>query len=151
HVQVLWTLSISAVVNALALPFVFTLAKGPGSHDHVAAESSVGPEYPLLLRSASWLLPLSYLMSSTLSPILPHRFEEVGGLSVAPSVLGATWMATRFLTLGFMSRVLFWHGKWTTLVMAGGALSSGLALVLLADTATGIVLGLALFGTGMGL
>ena len=58
---------------------------------------------------------------------------------------------TRFLTLGVMSRVLFWHGKWSALAMAGSALAGGLALVLLAGTAVGIVTGLAVFGVGMGL
>jgi hypothetical protein len=151
HFHVLWTLSLSAVVNTLALPFLFTLARAPGSHAFVAPEASVGPEYQWLLRSASWLLPLSYVMSSTLSPILPHRLAAVGGLAVPTSVIGATWMVTRFLTLGFMSRVLFWHGKWSVLALAGSALAMGLALVLLAGSATTVVAGLALFGVGMGL
>jgi hypothetical protein len=90
-------------------------------------------------------------MSSTLSPVLPYRLAAVGALSIAPSVIGATWMVARFATLAVMSRVLFWHGKWSVLVMAGGALAAGLALVLLASTAQGIVAGLALFGVGMGL
>jgi hypothetical protein len=149
--HVLLTLGISAVVNALALPFVSMLARAPGSEEHQALETGVGPEYPWLLRSVSWLLPLSYLMSATLSPILPHRLDAVGALSVAPSIVGATWMVTRFATLAVMSRVLFWHGKWSVLVMAGGALAGGLALVLLGRTSAGIVAGLALFGVGMGL
>ncbi|HVR18669.1 MAG TPA: MFS transporter [Polyangiaceae bacterium] len=151
HLHVLWTLSISAVVNTLALPFVLSLARSPGSHEHETLGESVGPEYPWLLRSASWLLPLSYLMSSTLSPILPHRLASVGALTVPASVVGATWMLTRFLTLGLMSRLLFWHGKWSALALAGGALAGGPALVLLSDTTFGIVAGLALFGVGAGL
>jgi hypothetical protein len=149
--HVLWTLGVSAIVNAVALPFLFTLARSPGHEEHGATETTVGPEYPWLLRSASWLLPLSYLMSSTLSPVLPHRFEAVGTLSIPASVLGATWMLTRFLTLGVMSRAHFWHGRWTVLVLSGGSLAGGLALVLLAGTPSGLVAGLALFGTGMGL
>jgi hypothetical protein len=158
ELHVLWTISISAVVNAFALPFVFSLAPSPGRHDHESVETSIGAEYPWLLRSASWLLPLSYLMSSILSPLLPHRLASVGGLSLDPahaalpaSVVGATWMVTRFLTLGFMSRVHFWHGKWSALAVAGTGLSGGLALVLLAPSGAGIVVGLALFGVGAGL
>jgi hypothetical protein len=158
HAHVLWTLSSSAVMNALALPFVLSLARSPGSHDHAPSDESVGTEYPWLLRSASWLLPLSYLMSSTLSPILPHRLDALGGLSldaasgaVPASVVGATWMVTRFLTLGFMSQALFWHGKWAALALAGGALAGGPALVLLGSTSAAIVFGLALFGVGAGL
>jgi hypothetical protein len=149
--HVLWTLGVSALVNTLALPFLFTLARAPGSEAHDALEPEVGPEYSWLLRSASWLLPLGYVMSSTLSPVLPYRLAAVGALSFAPSVIGATWMLARFATLAVMSRVPFWHGKWSVLVMAGGALTGGLALVLLASTGSGIVAGLALFGVGMGL
>jgi hypothetical protein len=150
-IHVLWTLSISAVVNAVAIPLLFTLAKAPCRHEEGALQESIGPEYPWLLRSASLLLPLSYVMSSTLSPILPHRLGSLTDLTVPMGVIGATWMVTRSLTLGFMSVVPFWHGKWSTLVMAGGALAGGLASVLLASTAVGIVVGLALFGIGMGL
>jgi hypothetical protein len=151
HFHVLWTLSITAIVNALALPFVYTLRPAPGSEDHDGTEAHAGAEYAWLLRSASWLLPLSYLMSSTLSPILPYRLAAVGPLPAPESVIGATWMLTRFLALGVLSRVMFWHGKWSVLVMAGSALAGGLALVLLATTAAGIVAGLSLFGVGMGL
>ena len=151
QIHVLWTLSISAVVNAVAIPLLFTLTRAPGQHEDGGLEESIGREYPWLLRSASLLLPLSYVMSSTLSPILPYRLGSVTDLTLPMGVIGATWMVTRFLTLGFMSFVPFWHGRWSTLVMAGGALAGGLALVLLASTAVGIVTGLALFGIGMGL
>jgi hypothetical protein len=151
HLHVLWTLAISAVVNALALPFVATLSRAPIAGDHGAAEASIGPEYPWLLRSASWLLPLSYVLSSTLSPLLPHRLNAVGALSFAPSVVASTWMIARFATLGLMSVVLFWHGKWSPLVLSVTALAGGFALVLLASSGAGIVAGLAVFGTGMGL
>lgn len=151
RVNVLWTLAVSAVVNALALPLLAALTQAPASHANDDAGVSVGPEYPWLLASASWLLPLSYVMSSTLSPILPHRLEAVGALGVAPSVVAATWMLTRFLTLGVMSRLEVWHGRWGALVLGGAALAGGLALVLLGSTGVAVVGGLALFGMGMGL
>jgi hypothetical protein len=138
-------------VNGLALPFLFTLGRAPGSEDHGAAEDHAGPEYRWLLRSASWLLPLSYVLSSTLAPILPYRLSAVGTLPAPESVIGATWMVTRFLTLAFMSKVMFWHGKWSVLVMAGSALAGGLGLVLLATTGGGMIAGLSVFGVGMGL
>ena len=50
-----------------------------------------------------------------------------------------------------MWRVRFWHGRWGTLAAAAGALAGGLALVLIAPTLTGVVAGLVLFGTGMGI
>jgi hypothetical protein len=90
-------------------------------------------------------------MSATLAPVLPHRLAAVGAGAVSASVVAATWMAARFLTLLFMWRTGFWHGRWGTLLAGGAALALGLATVLLAPTLGGVVVGLALFGTGMGL
>ena len=148
--DILWTVAISAVTNAGALVALVLLPPHPPSHPREAAVASVGPEYPWLLRSASWLLPLSYLMSSTLAPVLPHRLAALGG-TLPDSVVAATWMVARFATLFFMWRVRFWHGRWGTLVAAGGALACGLALVLVAPTLPGVVAGLFLFGAGMGI
>jgi hypothetical protein len=152
--DVLWTIAISAVVNGgalLALPF---LPARPAAHGRAAAAAAIGPEYPFLLRSAAWLLPLSYLMSSTLAPVLPHRLAAVtagAGAGVAPSVVAAVWMVARFLTLFLMWRIGFWHGRWGTLAAAIAALAGGLATVLLAPSLAAVVVGLVLFGTGMGL
>jgi hypothetical protein len=96
-------------------------------------------------------LPLSYLMSSTLAPVLPHRFAALGPSIVPASILAATWMLARFATLGAMARLSFWHGRWSALLAAGTSLSGGLVIVLLSTSTLGVVLGLALFGIGMGL
>ncbi len=148
--DVLWTIAVSAVANAGALLALLRLPAHPAPHGREGASASVGPEYRWLLRTASWLLPLSYLMSSTLSPVLPHRLAEVGG-QVPESMVAAIWMIARFSTLFFMWRVHLWHGRWGTLAVGGGALAGGLALVLLAPSLAGVVAGLALFGTGMGI
>jgi hypothetical protein len=98
----------------------------PRSEPEVAA-ASVGREYALLLRSASALLPLGYLMSSTLSPVLPHRLEALGPSTVPASMIAATWMVARWLTLVVMARLTFWHGRWGALFAAFVSLTSGLA------------------------
>ena len=102
------------------------------------------------MRSASWLLPLSYLISSNLAPILPHRLAGLDSV-VPASVIAASWMVARFLSLVVMWRLGFWHGRWGTLLLAAVALAGGLALVLLAPGLGGVVAGLLLFGTGTGL
>ncbi|HEX3695415.1 MAG TPA: hypothetical protein VH374_08490 [Polyangia bacterium] len=149
--DVLWTIALSSIVNALGIIVLFTLPPRPGAHGAESAQAAVGAEYPWLQRSASWLLPLSYLLSSTLSPVLPHRFAAVGAGAAPDSVLAATWMMARFVTLFLMWRTGFWHGRWGTLLLAGTALASGMATVLLAGTLAVLLLGLLIFGVGMGL
>jgi hypothetical protein len=113
------------------------------------AEAAVGREYPALLVASRWLLPLSYLLLSVLSPILPHRLAHLG-LTVDAALVAATWMVARFATLGAMTLLPFWHGRWSTLVAAGAALMAGVALTLLGGSLALVVLGLALFGAGLG-
>jgi hypothetical protein len=151
RVHALAPLLLCGVMNLLAVLSLVLLPKAPPPSEPEAARSAVGTEYPLLLRSASVLLPLSYLMSSTLAPVLPHRFAGLGTSVVPASVLAATWMVARWATLGAMARLSFWHGRWSALFAAGLSLTGGLVIVLLATSTVGVVLGLALFGVGMGL
>jgi hypothetical protein len=147
RVDPLYTVALSALCNGgAALLCLFLPAHPPPPGE--AAARAVGREYPFLLRASSLLLPLSYVMSSTLSPILPHRLAALGSAFPA-SVLAATWMLTRFGTLFVMWRVGFWHGRWGTLVAGALALAGGLALVLVAPSLPLVVGGLALFGAGM--
>jgi hypothetical protein len=112
--------------------------------------SSVHPEYPLLLRSAFVLLPIGYLISSTLGPVLPQRFSDAG-LQFSGSSAASVWLVARFVTLLVMWRVHAWHGRWETLAFGVFALVSGLGLVLLATTPAGLLLGLGVYGVGMGI
>jgi hypothetical protein len=149
--NILWSLGLCAVVNAGAIATVVALPRRPGRHEHEAAEAAVGREYPWLRRSAAVLLPLSYVISSTVTPVLPHRLEAVGVAPALQSLAAATWMIARFVTLTAMGRTGFWHGRWGTLAAGAAGLVGGLGVVLLARSAGGVVAGLALIGTGMGL
>jgi hypothetical protein len=149
--NVLWTVALTAVVNGGALVALLAVPRRPGVHEREAAEAAVGPEYPFLMRSASWLLPLSYVMCATLAPVLPHRIAQVSAGAIPPSIVAATWMIARFATLALMWRIGFWHGRWGTLVAAAGALAGGLVMTLIGDRLEVVVAGLALFGCGMGL
>jgi len=125
------------------------LPRRPAASAPHVASAAVGREYPALLLASRWLLPLSYLLSSTLSPILPHRLAELG-TPVPAAVVASTWMVARFATLGGMALVPFWHGRWGALVAGGVALMLGVALALLGDSVALTVVGLALLGAGMG-
>lgn len=143
-------LAVSSLANLGALALLGRLPRRPmvASHEHAAA--AVGAEYPELFKAARWLLPQSYVFVATLAPLLPHRLATLG-TPVADSVVAATWMVARFATLTVMARVHFWHGRWSALVAASGALLLGVALALLAPSLGGVVAGLVLLGVGMAL
>jgi hypothetical protein len=150
--DVLWTLAVAAIVNSVAIVvLLLALPARPGAHETAPAESAIGVEYPWLMQASSWLLPLSYVMSSTLSPILPHRLAAVGVGAAPESVIAAIWMIARFATLLAMWRIGFWHGRWGTLALAGAALTAGMSTVLLATTLPVVIVGLVVFGAGMGI
>jgi hypothetical protein len=155
RIGITWTIGCSAIVNLAAIVVVVRhFPPRPGAHAVEEAHAALGPEYRLLLRSASLLLPLSYVISATLAPLLPHRLALVGAGIIAPtstSAVAALWMVARFVTLGTMWRTGGWHGRWETLAAGAVALVGGLALVLLSPSLVGIVIGLLLYGTGMGL
>ena len=140
-----------AVINAGALLAVSRLPSRPGGHEPDASSPTAGREYPWLARAASWLLPLSYVISSTLAPVLPHRLAAVGVHAAPGSVVAALWMTARFAALFFMWRTGFWHGRWGALAAAGVTLAGGLGLVLLASGPIALGAGLVLYGCGLGL
>lgn len=144
-------LVLCAVMNGGAMASLLLLPRNPGTIHAETAGAAIGREYPLLLQSARWLLPLSYLMSSTLAPVLPHRLHALGESALPESSIAAVWMVARFFTLAAMARVTGWHGRWGALFAGAASLGGGLALVLLSPALAGVVAGLALFGVGMGI
>ena len=149
QVGMLAALALSAAGSLAALIATFRLPRQPGAHEADVAQAAVGREYRHLLRAASWLLPMSYILCAAMSPLLPHRLAAVSG-GTAGGGVAALWMVARFATLLTMWRTGFWHGRWGTLALgaprwrpawrpdAGGV-------------AAGAGGGLVVFGVGMGL
>jgi hypothetical protein len=142
--------ALSAAGSALAWLAARALPLHLAPHEAESSRAAVGAEYPALRRAASWLLPFSYVISATLAPVLPHRLAAVG-VGGSASLVAALWMGTRFCTLLLMWRSRFWHGRWETLGAAGAALGIGLGLVLLATSLPLLIVGLCVYGAGMGL
>lgn len=143
-------LALSAAASLAALVATAALPARPGAHASDAAEAAVGREYPALLRAVSWLLPMSYILCSVMSPLLPHRLAAVG-VGAGGGAVAGLWMVARFATLVAMWRTGFWHGRWETLALGAAALALGLATILLAPSVAVLASGLLLFGVGMGL
>ena len=73
-----WTIGGFAAANLVGLAVLVWFPSRPGHHDPDLADAHVAAEYPALLQSARVLLPLSYVLISAVSPILPYRFEALG-------------------------------------------------------------------------
>lgn len=151
RVHPLGPLLLCTLCNFTAALVVSTLLPprpAPAHPEH--AEAAIGREYPALLAASNWLLPVSYLLLSTLSPILPHRLSELG-TPIPATLVAASWMLARFASLAAMAALPYWHGRWGTLVVGTAALLAGVALTLLANSLGFVVCGLVLFGVGLGI
>lgn len=142
--------ALSAAATGAAWLAMWRLPAHPARHEPEAAGAAIGPTYRKLLAAATWMLPISYVVSATLAPVLPHRLTAVG-VGADASLIAALWMATRFLTLLVMWRSHFWHGRWGSLIAGAAALLGGLILVLAAGSLAPVVAGLLLYGAGMGM
>lgn len=158
--QTLLSLGLLHVLTALVLA---VFPREPGVHD--ADDHEPHPRvYTSLLVTFRLLLPMSYVVSSTLSPYLPSAMSDLGVPERWQTVLGTAWLIPRTLAFLALERWQGWHGKWSTAVVGGALLLSGFALTVLAPAAVpaaqppdephrlGISLlltGLAVFGVGM--
>ena len=145
-----WSLGLAGIVNVFAMLVVLTLPAHPAGHEAEAARAATGTEYPNLARATAWLLPLSYVFSTMLAPVLPYRLTALG-LGQDASIVAALWMAARFGTFLVMWRSGFWHGRWGTLVAGSAGVILGIGLVMLGPSLAVAVAGLIVFGAGMGL
>jgi hypothetical protein len=145
-----WCLGLGSVVNLLALAATLGLPPRPVAHHQADAHAAMGAEYGALAKASTWLLPLSYVVSTAIAPLLPFRLAAVG-VGSDGSVFAGLWMTARFLTFFTMWRTASWHGRWGTLAAGSALLLASFAAILLAPTVVGMVAGLLGFGVGMGL
>jgi MFS family permease len=132
------------------LPLAF-FGRSPGTHDAEMSEASVQAEYRYLLQAARMLLPLSYVLNAAMTPLLPYLFEPMKLDQQYETVITSTWMWVRIAAMAIMWRIGFWHGRWGTLLLGGLAMTLGFGVVVMEDSLRYVVLGLAIFGTGMGI
>lgn len=131
--------------------------------EHVHDENGPTPEvYPRLLAVFRMQLPTSYLVYSALTPFLPLACVELSINSDWKTPLVSVWLASRVLTFAVLQRWHGWHGRWATTLVGSMLLLCGFGVAVLSTVAasrwgfgrTGgigaLVLGLAVFGVGMG-
>lgn len=145
-----WAISGFASVGLVGLVLLAWFAPRPVHHDPETADAHVGPEYRLLLRSARVLLPVSYVLSAAMNPILPYRFEDLGVDVGWETPAAATWIVVRVITFLLLWRLGFWHGRWGALLLGAIAMTGGFALVVAGPTIATVLAGLACLGVGLG-
>ena len=155
RVGITWTIGCSAIVNLAAIVVVvlyFPPAPGRARRRGGARRDRTRVPAAPALGLAAPAAQLRHLGDAGAAAPPPARRGGAGIIApTSTSAVAALWMVARFVTLGTMWRTGGWHGRWETLAAGAVALVGGLALVLLSPSLVGIVIGLLLYGTGMGL
>jgi len=146
-----WAIGGFSSIGLAGLVLLRWFAPRPGHHDLNVASAHVGGDYPLLLRSARVLLPLSYVLNAAMSPLLPYRLESLGLAVAWKTPATATWIVARVAVFVAMWRLAFWHGRWGTLLAGAIAMTAGFAMVVAGGTIAVVLAGFAVFGTGLGI
>jgi hypothetical protein len=114
------------------------------------------PVYTRLLVTFRLLLPMSYIVSSTLGPYLPAAMDRLRFPEFVQTVAVTAWLLPRVLTFLLMERWAGWHGRWFPALVGGALLLGGFAAAVLggrsgngAPAVTMLLSGLAMFGVGM--
>ena len=138
----------------------------PEPGEHAAHEHEPHPPvYRALLVTFRMLLPMAYVVSSTLVPYLPTAMTDLGLPKHLHTVLGTAWLIPRTVAFLILERWHGWHGRWATAVVGGVLLLAGFAASVLAPALVPkglsppnepdvlgvalLLIGLSVFGTGM--
>lgn len=166
--QVLAGLSLMHVAAAACLAWFTAL---PAAHTHESHEAEYGAEHASahasqgrelqreqsLLAVFRVLLPLSYVLSSALSPYLAGLLERLAVSKDYRTFIASAWLLPRVLTFFVLHKWSAWYGTLTAPVAGVTLLLLGFTSCTLASLASStpvalsvIIGGLALFGVGMG-
>jgi len=146
-----WAIGGLSFINLIAIVPLLYFARVPGHHDATISAAHMTAEYPLLMRSARVLLPMSYVLMSAMAPILPYKLADIGVQVHWETPASATWMIVRVLAIAIMWRLPFWHGRWGVLLLGGATMMIGFAAVVLAPGVPVILAAFVVFGVGMGI
>ncbi|MEY3142199.1 MAG: hypothetical protein RLY21_692 [Planctomycetota bacterium] len=145
-----WAIPALLPVNLIALAFLMRFPPVPAFHDDGETARHVPPSYAPLLAASRVLHPMGYLVIGALAPILPYLFKDIGTDSSLQAPLGSIWHVARFAAVVVLWRAAFWHGRGTTLVVAGIMLAGGFAISVAAASEGMLALGLVGIGAGQG-
>ena len=148
-----------AAMHLLCTGVLPLFARNPAAH--VEEHHAPVPEaYPRLLGVFRMQLATSYLVFSALTPFLPLACRRLELPDHLQTPIASAWLAARVVTFAVMQRWHGWHGRWATAGWGAGLLLAGFGGAVMSSTIgvaigtlwgiTTLVLGLAVFGVGMG-
>ncbi len=138
-------------MNLLAICVLPWFASTPAHHEESMAMEVVPQEYPALLQGARILLPLSYIICGVLSPLLPFVLSGLEVTVFWQTPIAAVWMLSRVVVTGVMWHWATWHGRWSVHWIAVLSMAFGFVGILVAQDLAMLIIGLAVFGGGMGM
>lgn len=146
-----WSLAALGVLFGLGAAITLVLPIEPAPHADEAVEAHVTAEYPRLLFSCRFLLPMSYVLVGAISPLMPYLLADLEAPLAVQTPITSLWLLARVASAAIMWRTHFWHGRWTTLVVATLLMVGGFGVMVLADSLLAMRFGLLAFGFGQGI
>lgn len=131
------------------LPLIWRLPNDPARHADLHGEAHP-PVYERLLPVFRWLLILSYVLIGVVAPLLPDRMEALGMSARWGAMAASAWAISRIAMFWLFRHWGGWHGRWRTPFWTGGGMIGGMILTLSSTGLAGALLGLVLFGVGVG-
>lgn len=145
-----WSIGALGPVCFIAAAMLFWYPKRP--MDHASVESTaVGTNYAPMLTTCRVMLPVSYVFIGALSSLMPYKLESLGIATTWETPLTATWLVIRVLVVAGMWRLLFWHGRWSSLALAWTLMLVGFGMIATGPNITSVLIGLGLVGAGQGM
>jgi hypothetical protein len=146
-----WAIPSLLPIYLLAYGCLLLFPRHPPAHDLDEQARHVPGSYRSLLASSRILHPMGYLAIGALAPILPYLFEHLKTQKEWQAPLGSVWHLARLAAVLVLWRTAFWHGRATTLVVAGVLLASGFAVAVASPSESALVVGLLALGAGQGI
>lgn len=146
---------ILAAIQLASLPAVLRLPPEPAPHQPEHHEPHP-PVYTQLLIVFRILLPLAYVLTSALGPLLPNLVNRIGITKAIGPIVGSAWLFPRAISFLVYQKWHGWHGKWSMAIAGILLLIVGFAATVLAPLVPSqglaqltAVLGLVTFGIAM--
>ena len=89
-------------------------------------------------------------MNGILAPLLPFVLAGIALDIFWQTPVASIWMISRVFVTAIMWKSGHWHGKWAILWLAIFAMASGFMLILSANSLLVLIIGLTIFGAGVG-
>ena len=90
------------------------------------------------------------MINGVLAPLLPYVLANIAIDIFWQTPVAAVWMVSRVLVTALMWKSGGWHGKWSILWISALSMAIGFVCILVASEIVLLILGLIIFGGGMG-